>query len=74
MAKPVNRFKMEAESRHNQQETIKAQIGIAPPKNNRKVPMNITLPSDYKERLTFAAKAKHISASVLIQRWIDEFC
>ena len=67
-------FSTEALKRHQEQETIKATIGLSGAKKPRKVPMNITLPSDYKDRLTAAAKEKHLSASVLIQMWIDEHC
>ena len=76
MAKNTSMFSTEAAKRHNEQETIKAQIGLAaePPKSKRKVRMNITLPQDYKDRLTAAASEKHLSASVLIQMWIDEHC
>ena len=40
----------------------------------RKVPMNITLPVEYKYKLQEYAKKKHLSASILIQMWIDEYC
>ena len=42
--------------------------------SGRKVPMNITLPVEYKEKLQAYAKEKHLSASILIQMWIDEHC
>ena len=40
----------------------------------RKVSMNITLSADHKEKIQRYAKEKHLSASVLIQMWIDEHC
>lgn len=42
--------------------------------SNRKVPMNISLPADFKRRLIDYANSKHISASIVIQLWIDEYC
>lgn len=74
--KTTSMFSAEAAKRHEDQENIKAHLGLAaePVKSKRKVRMNITLPQDYKDRLTAAASEKHLSASVLIQMWIDEHC
>lgn len=43
-------------------------------KNDNKVKMNITLNQDFKDRLQKEARRKGMSASVLIQTWIDEHC
>lgn len=71
--KPQSMFSVDAAKRHQEQTAIESQLTGAP-NPARKVPMNITLPKDYKDRLTAAAREKHISASVLIQTWIDENC
>ena len=67
-------FSLDAAKRHKEQESLESQLKGSPKISNRKVPMNITLPQEYKDRLTAAASSKHISASVMIQTWIDEFC
>ena len=43
-------------------------------KRSRKVSMNITLPQVYKEKLQKYSVEKQLSASILIQMWIDEHC
>lgn len=43
-------------------------------KRSRKVSMNITLPQAYKEKLQKYSVEKQLSASILIQMWIDEHC
>ena len=73
MAKNESIFSTAALKRQQEQEAIESQLKGSP-KPTRKVPMNITLPKDYKDRLTAAARERHISASVLIQTWIDEHC
>lgn len=73
MAREPFSFTREATTRKQEQTAIESQLTGAP-NPARKVPMNITLPKDYKDRLTAAARDKHISASVLIQTWIDENC
>lgn len=45
-----------------------------PTKKEKKISMNITLPADYKEKLQCLAAEKHLSASVLIQMWIEKHC
>lgn len=52
---------------------IMAEITGAP-KNDNKVKMNITLNQDFKDRLQKEARRRGMSASVLIQTWIDEHC
>jgi len=74
MAKRENMFALDALKRHEMQESIKSEVGLKPKKPSRKEKMNITLPSEYKDRLVKSAKEKHLSASVLIQMWIDEHC
>ncbi len=73
--KPTSMFSADAAQRHQEQEALKAKL-TAPEssKPERKVRMNITLASDYKDRLIAAASKKGLSASVLIQIWIDENC
>lgn len=74
-SKKASMFSTEAANRHQEQEALTNKL-TAPEsiKPERKVRMNITLPSDYKDRLNAAASEKHLSASVLIQMWIDENC
>ena len=71
--KPKSMFSVDAAKRHEEQTALESQLKGSP-KPTRKVPMNITLPKEYKDRLTAAARERHISASVLIQTWIDEHC
>lgn len=75
MAKHTSMFSADAAKRHQEQETLTQKL-TAPEssKPENKVRMNITLPQDYKDKLNAAAKEKHLSASVLIQMWIDEHC
>lgn len=77
MTKKTSMFSAEAISRQKEQEAIKEQLGLssgAPAATDKKVRMNITLSNEHKDRLNTAAKQKHVSASVLIQQWIDENC
>ena len=75
MAKRKSCFDIDAEARQKEQQTIENKImGKMEPIRNRKVPMNITLPLEYKEKLQAYAKERNISASILIQMWIDEKC
>lgn len=71
--KPQSIFSVDAVKRHQEQEALSSQLTGAP-KPTRKVPMNITLPLEYKNRLVETAKSKGLSASVIIQMWIDEHC
>ena len=70
-------FSVEAIKRQQEQADIQKKVGLNSEENiisKRKVPMNITLPLEYKYKLQEYAKKKHLSASILIQMWIDEFC
>ncbi len=70
-----NTFMHDAEKRQEEQQQIEAQLtGSETKGSTRKERMNITLPSSYKKRLIAAAREKSLSASVLIQMWIDEHC
>lgn len=74
--KPTSMFSAEAIERHQEQEALtnKLTAPVGSIKPERKVRMNITLASEYKDRLNAAASKKGLSASVLIQMWIDENC
>ena len=70
-------FSVEAVKRQQEQANIQKKVGLNSEEkiiSTRKVPMNITLPLEYKYKLQEYAKKKHLSASILIQMWIDEFC
>ena len=70
-------FSVEAIKRQQEQADIQKKVGLNAEEkiiSTRKVPMNITLPLEYKYKLQEYAKKKHLSASILIQMWIDEFC
>lgn len=69
-------FSVDAVKRQKEQEKIEKKLSKSHTEDvsSRKVPMNITLPVEYKEKLQSYAKEKHLSASVLIQMWIDEHC
>ncbi len=64
-----NIFSIEAVKRQEEQDAIQKKL-----KETRKVPMNITLPIECKKRLQEYARKKHLSASILIQLWIDQYC
>ncbi len=76
MKKGENIFSVDAVLRQKEQEKMEQKLSKShtEPVSDRKVPMNITLPVEYKEKLQSYAKEKHLSASVLIQMWIDEHC
>lgn len=74
MSKKQSMFSTEAANRHQEQTALANQLTGAPKPPTRKVPMNITLPLEHKNKLQAAAKAKGLSASVIIQMWIDEHC
>lgn len=74
MATKPNMFSLDAAKRHQEQTALTNELTGAPKPPTRKVPMNITLPLDHKNKLVAAAKAKGLSASVIIQMWIDEHC
>ena len=71
--KPKSIFSVDAAKRHQEQTALATELTGAP-KPTRKVPMNITLPVEHKKKLQAAAKAKGLSASLIIQMWIDEHC
>ena len=67
-------FSVDAIRREQEQAQIQKMVGIKPEiKNDRKVPMNITLPAEYKIKLQNYAKKKHLSASIVIQLWIEKY-
>ena len=72
--KPKSIFSVDAAKRHQEQTALASELTGAPKPPTRKVPMNITLPLEHKNKLQAAAKAKGLSASVIIQMWIDEHC
>ena len=80
MATKLNTFKQEAEKRQAQQQQIEAQLTgseeqkVEEAKPEKRERMNITLPPGHKKRLEAAARNKSVSASYLIQSWIDEHC
>jgi len=71
--KKENIFSVEAVNRQKEQEAIEKKIGLNV-LSEKKVPMNITLPPELKIKLKNYARKKHISASIVIQMWIEEFC
>ena len=68
-----NIFSVEAENRQIEQEAIEDKIGLNV-STRHKVPMNITLAPELKNKLKEYAQKKHLSASVIIQMWIEKFC
>ena len=69
-------FSVDAVKREREQADLEKKVGLSTEEavSNRKVPMNITLPLEYKRKLQAYAKEKHLSASILIQIWIDKYC
>ena len=76
MKKGENIFSLDAVKRQQEQERMEKKLAqdTAEPVSSRKVPINLTLPPEYKERLIKYSKEKHLSASILLQMWIDEHC
>lgn len=75
MAKRESIFSVDAAKRQKEQADIEKKVTKqVDDTSSRKVPMNISLPVEYKEKLQAYAKEKHLSASILIQMWIDEHC
>ena len=76
MKKDENIFSVDAVKRQQQLEKIEKKLSKTHTETitDRKVPMNITLPVEYKDKLQAFAKEKHLPSSVLIQMWIDEHC
>ncbi len=73
MPKKQSMFSIDAAARAQEQTTIESSLkGMK--KSNRKVAMNISLSQDYKDRLIAYASSKGLSASVIVQMWIDEHC
>ena len=71
--KNQNIFSIEAENRQIEQEVIQDKIGLDIPKHKRE-PMNITLPPALKIKLKDYARKKNLSASTVVQMWIERFC
>ena len=70
-------FSVEAVKRQKQQAEIEKKVGLntkTETKESRKVPMNITLTAEHKNKLLSYAKEKHLSASLIIQAWVDKYC
>ena len=77
MIKGESIFSVEAVKREKEQAEIEKKVipeNELKPEFEKKVPMNITLPPDYKAKLQEYARKKRLSASIVIQMWIDEFC
>ena len=68
-----NIFSVEAVRRQAEQEDLQKKVGLKI-EDKRKVPMNITLLPEHKYKLQEYAKKKHLSASIIIQMWIEEYC
>ena len=66
----MNIFSIEAVKREQEQARLQKQVTVP----EKKVPMNITLSVEHKEKLKSYARKKHLSASIIIQMWIDDFC
>ena len=66
-------FSVEAAKRQVEQESLQKKVGLTV-EDKKKVPMNITLFPEHKYKLKEYAKKKHLSASIVIQMWIEEFC
>ena len=67
-------FSVEAVKREQEQANLQRKVGLRIEESRNKVPMNITLSPEHKYKLQEYARKKHLSASILIQLWIDEKC
>ena len=56
------------------QEEKQEELGLKEKKPNKKVDLHVTIPQATMDKLKASAKARHLSASVLIQLLIDENC
>ena len=68
---PESIFSIEALKREQEQARLQQITSSGGGGKDKKVPMNITLSKEHKEKLVKYAREKHLSASVLIQMWID---
>ena len=71
-----NPFARAQKQRELEQAQIKKNLGIKTDVRsaNRKVRLDVTIPSDTKQKLLDYADTKGLSASVVIQMLIDENC
>ncbi len=71
-----NPFARAQKQRELEQAQIKKNLGIKTDVHsvNRKVRLDVTIPSDTKQKLLDYADTKGLSASVVIQMLIDENC
>jgi len=71
-----NPFAKAQKQRELEQAQIKKNLGIKTDERsvNRKVRLDVTIPSDTKQKLLDYADTKGLSASVVIQMLIDENC
>jgi len=68
-----NIFDVEAVRRQAEQEDLQKKVGLQI-EDKKKVPMNITLLPEHKYLLKEYARKKHLSASIIIQMWIEKYC
>ena len=66
-------FSVESVRRQAEQEDLQKKAGLKI-EDKKKVPMNITLFPEHKYRLQEYARKKHLSASIIIQMWIEKYC
>ena len=69
-------FSIDAVKRQREQKEIEQKLSgtSKEPISNRKIPINLTLTAKHKEKLLNYAREKHLSASILLQIWIDKHC
>lgn len=65
--------KMESELL-GEQEKKKENLNLKKKAAHKKVSLHVTIPQESMDKLKASSKAKHLSASVLIQLLIDEHC
>lgn len=56
------------------QEQKQESLNIKEQTSKKKVDLHVTIPQETMDKLKASSKAKHLSASVLVQLLIDEYC
>ena len=58
----------------SKQEEKQEELGLKEKRPSKKVDLHVTIPQETMDRLKASSRAKHLSASVLVQLLIDENC
>ena len=67
-------FDISAEERFEEQEAIKAELGLKTESKVTMVRLNMTLPPEYKTRFLNYCEKHYLTPSAQLRAWIDECC